>query len=129
MFDSQARRHPTGDLPEPVLASIGSYYRRVTTDARPMNRLVAAAMVVTIAGVVVELARSDIDAWAGWLSLVLVAIPVGLAGRRTVPRAVRLGSRADTITEQSTAARLILREHVFCFASISALLVVQLVGG
>jgi hypothetical protein len=49
MFDVQVLRHPAGDLPETVLASIAGYYRRVTTDATPMNRLVAVAMVATIA--------------------------------------------------------------------------------
>jgi hypothetical protein len=40
MFDVQTRKH-TGDLPPEVLASISAYYRRVTTEAYPMNRLVA----------------------------------------------------------------------------------------
>jgi hypothetical protein len=44
MFDVQTRKH-TGDLPPEVLASISAYYRRVTTEAYPMNRLVALVMV------------------------------------------------------------------------------------
>ena len=50
MFDVQVRRHPEGDLPEPVLASIAAYYRRVTTDARPMSWAVAVVMVIGVAG-------------------------------------------------------------------------------
>jgi hypothetical protein len=41
MFDVQSRKHAGGLLPTEVLASISAYYRRVTTEAYPMNRLVA----------------------------------------------------------------------------------------
>ena len=41
MFDVQALPHRGHELPEHTLASIAGYYRRVTTTARPMNRLVA----------------------------------------------------------------------------------------
>src|ERR1700716_4070759 len=50
MFDVQVLGRG-GDLPEDVLGSISAYYRRVTTSARPMNRLVGAAMLATIASV------------------------------------------------------------------------------
>ena len=70
MFDVQVlahRRRP--ELPEPALASIAGYYRRVTTTARPMNRLVGVAMLATLAAIVVELARGDHPRWAAWTSL------------------------------------------------------------
>jgi len=41
MFDVQVRKDVGSKLPPEVLASISAYYRRVTTDAYPMNRLVA----------------------------------------------------------------------------------------
>ena len=44
MFDVQVLRHRIGDEPDETLASIAAYYRRVTTAARPMNRLVMTAM-------------------------------------------------------------------------------------
>jgi hypothetical protein len=44
MFDVQVRGHRAAELPDDVLDSIATYYRRVTTTARPMNRLVAAVM-------------------------------------------------------------------------------------
>jgi hypothetical protein len=47
MFDVQARGHGR-EIPADVRASIAAYYARVTTAARPMNRLVAAAMSSTI---------------------------------------------------------------------------------
>ncbi len=41
MFDVQVLRHRERVLPEDVLASIAGYYRRVTREARRMNKLVA----------------------------------------------------------------------------------------
>jgi hypothetical protein len=56
MFDVQTRKH-TGDLPPEVLASISAYYRRVTTEAYPMNRLVALVMVLTLAAICAEIVQ------------------------------------------------------------------------
>jgi hypothetical protein len=126
MFDVQVLRRPGGELDEPVLASITGYYRRVTTTAAPMNRLVAATMLLTLGAIIAQLAAGDAPAWVGWLSLALAAAPIGVAGARTVPSAVRLGTRADPPARQSELARAICRQHVFCFGSIAALLVVQL---
>jgi hypothetical protein len=126
MFDVQARGRGTGELPEEVLASIAGYYARVTTAARPMNRLVATAMLATIAAVIVEVLDSCVDAWAAWASLALVVSAVSIAATRTVPSAVRLGSRRDPPEEQSRLARRILREHLVCFAAIATTVAVQL---
>src|SRR4051795_13357800 len=101
MFDVQVVRETAGVLPEAVLASIAGYYRRVTTDARPMNRLVAAVMLATIGCVVGHRARGDDPAWAAWTSLGLVLGAVGIAATRTVPSAVRLGRRGDSAENQS----------------------------
>ena len=126
MFDVQALRHAEGDLPEPVLASISLYYARVTTAARPMNRLIAAVMLATIAAIIVQIAKGDAPAWVGWTSLALAGGAIALAAARTVPNAVRLGIRADPPAVQSSLARSILREHVVCLAVIAAVLAIQL---
>ena len=126
MFDVQVLRRPEGELEEGALASIAAYYRRVTTTASPMNRLVAAVMLLTLAAIVTEIAAGQGPAWVGWVSLVLAAAPIGVAGARTVPSAVRLGGRLDSPARQSELARAICRQHLFCFASILGLLVVQL---
>jgi hypothetical protein len=126
MFDVQVRRHPEGELPEEVLASIAGYYRRVTTAARPMNRLVAAAMLATVGAVVVQIGRADEPRWVGWASLGLVGFAVAIAAAHTVPAAVRLGARVDPPDAQTRLARSILRDHVLCFAAIASTLVVQL---
>ena len=61
-----------------------------------------------------------------WVSLLLAALPITLAARRTVPAAVRLGTRRDDAAEQSRLARTILADHVVCFICIGLLLVLQL---
>ena len=121
MFDVQALRPRHGELPEQTLASIAGYYRRVTTAARPMNRLVAAAMLATLGALVVEIAKGVYAAWVGWASLALA-----LTAARTVPSAVRLGGRTDTAEVQSGLARAICRDHLICILAIAAVLVVQL---
>jgi hypothetical protein len=126
MFDVQVGRDRDGTLPEDVLASIAAYYRRATTDARPMNRLVALVMLATLAAIVLEITREEPREWVAWSSLALALPPILLAALRIVPSAVRLGSRADTPERQSELARDIFRTHVFCLACIAALLVLQL---
>jgi hypothetical protein len=110
MFDVQG---PSG------VDSTAAYYARVTTGAAPMNRLVMAMMVVTLAGIVAEIAGDDVERWAAWPSLLLAAAPIAVAGSKTVPRT------DDAATRQAMAAA-IRREHVACFVSIAALVALQL---
>jgi len=127
MFDVQAMRHRSdADLPERVLASISGYYARVTTGARPMNRLIAVVMVATIAAIVVQLGGDDAPDWVAAASLALTLVAVGLAGAHTVPGARRLGARRDDQAVQSRLARSILRDHLVCLAAIASVLVLQL---
>ncbi len=126
MFDVQVKGRRDRELPEDVLASIAGYYRRVTTAARPMNRLIAAVMLATLAALVLEATSGDAPRAVALVSVALALAPIALAGMRTVPSAVRLGTRADTTAAQSALARSICRQHVFCAASITALLAVQL---
>ena len=130
MFDVQVLRHRGREsLPEEVLASIGGYYRRVTTLASPMNRFVGIVMVGLIAAIVVEIARDDVPSWLSWTSLVLAAIAILTALIHTVPSAVRLGRRSDPASAQSALARSIWRDHVLCLGAIGSLLVLQLAFG
>jgi hypothetical protein len=126
MFDVQTIVQHQRELPEEVLASIAGYYGRVTTAARPMNRLIALVMLATLAAIVVELTGGHQANWVPWASLALAVPPIVLAGAHTVPSAVRLGARRDPIERQSALARTICREHLFCALCIAALLVVQL---
>jgi hypothetical protein len=126
MFDVQVLRHD-GEVPEAVLASIAGYYRRVTTEARPMNRLIAVVMLATLVAIALQLIRDDVDRWVSAVSVAAAVAPIGLAALRTVPGAVRLGTRRDPTATQSTIARSICRDHLLCVASITVLLVTQLV--
>ena len=126
MFDVQAFGHRGRELPETVLASIGGYYARVTTGARPMNRLVALVMLGTLAALVAEVADAKVASWVAWTSLGFALVPIGLAGARIVPRAVRLGTRQGDVAVESRLARSIAREHVLCATAIAIVLVLQL---
>ena len=129
MHDVQVLGRRGAELPDRVLASIAGYYRRVTTEARPMNRLVAAAMLGTVTAVAVQLARGDVARWLGWASLALVLSATVLAAVRTVPNAVRLGRRGDGAAAQSRLARSICRDHLYCVAAVGLLLALQLAFG
>lgn len=130
MFDVQVvahRREPR--VPEDTLRSIATYYRRVTTDASPMGRLVAAVMVVLLCLLVWQAAA---DGTAGWVSVVSLAgagAAIVLAIGRVVPNAVRLGARNDRPDEQSDLARGIFRDHVVFLVLIVTVLAVQLAAG
>jgi hypothetical protein len=126
MFDVQVLSKRGRELPEEVLSSIAGYYRRVTTAARPMNRLIALVMLATLAAIVAEIAAGSRARWVPWASLALAVPPIVLAGARTVPSAVRLGARRDPTQRQSELARSICRDHLFCAAAIAALLALQL---
>ena len=129
MFDVQVRGHGTSDVSPDVLTSIAAYYRRVTTSARPMNRLVGVAMIATIVAILVQLARDDVPTWLSVASLLLVGGPVGLAATHTVPAAVRLGAETDAACQQGRLARSIWRDHLLCVSGIAALLILQLIFG
>jgi hypothetical protein len=126
MFDVQTHGHKGETLPADVLASISGYYRRVTTDARPMNQLVAAMMLVTLGVIVAGIVRGSRPLWIAWVSLALTASAVGLALSRTVRNAVRLGHAGDPPAVQSHLARTIYRDHVLCFIAMSSVLALQL---
>jgi hypothetical protein len=126
IFDSQGSLTRGAQLSEPVLASIAAYYRRATTTSRPMSRLIAAVMVVLLAALAFLLVRGHGPVWLTAVSAVLAAAPILLAGLRTVPNAVRLGSRGDGPAEQSRFARSVYRDHLVCFACILAFLALRL---
>jgi len=130
IFDVQvvAHRRSGRELPESVLASIAGYYHRATTSSRPMSWLIAVVMVALLTALTVR-------AVCGADPELLVAATAGLAGApivlalvRTVPHAVRLGRRADTLADQSRLARSIFRDHLLCFGLMLAFLGVWLVA-
>ncbi len=102
MFDVQVRR---AERLDEGVSSIAAYYRRVTVEAYPMNRLVAVVMAGTLAALVAQVADGDAPRWASVTSLALALGAIGLAvghtfrtrraaGRR--PRHARRAGRART---------------------------------
>jgi len=128
IFDMQVLKHPArgGDVPEPVLASIAAYYRRATTDSRPMSHLIGGVMVATLAALLAEIVRGDGPRSVAAASLALAGAPIALAYIRVVPNAIRLGRRTDTSTTQSALARAICRDHLLCLAMVAAFVTLQL---
>jgi hypothetical protein len=126
MFDVQTRKHGGDALPAEVLASISGYYRRVTIEAWPMNRLIAVVMLLTVLAIVTEIVRNVDRWWIGWVSLAAAVSAIGLARIRTIPNAARLGRAKGSLEAQTSLARVIYRDHIYCLAAISVLLVLQL---
>ena len=113
MHDVLAR----GVVTDGDLTTIQRYYRRVTTDASPMNRLVLVAMLGLLAALVAELAGDSVPRWAPITSLVLAVPPIVLS-RKVVRMAKALSTTAE--------AKTILRDHLLCLACMTGVLVVQL---
>ena len=129
MFDVQVLGEPEGQgtvLPEPVLASISSYYRRVLIDASPMGRLVGITMLVGWVGVGMQLWRRELHGALGWATALLLFAPTTLAAVRVVPYARRLAMRRDSLEVQSDLARTICFDHQICLAAILAFIALQL---
>ena len=125
IFDAQvlADRNHDGELPESVLASIAGYYRRAVTGSRPMSRLIAVVMMVLLAALGFRVARGHDPGWLVATSALLAGVPILLALTHTVPRAVRLGNRGGSRTDQTALARSIWRDHLVCAGCMLAFLV------
>jgi hypothetical protein len=128
MFDVQTRKAADDALPPEVLASISVYYRRVTTEAYPMNRLVALVMLLTLMAICAEIVQGQNPWWIGWGSLALAASGFVPTMMRTVPNARRLGGAKDSAEQQSRLARAVCRDHMFSFARMSVVLILQLLA-
>jgi ER membrane protein SH3 len=105
--------------------SIAAYYRRVTTSARPMNRLIALVMVATLVASVVQLLRDEVSNAAAFSTLLLLAVAIGIAGARTVANAVRLGTHDEPARARTARARSILSDHALCFGLVLTAVVIQ----
>jgi len=126
MFDVQARGQARGrgEPSAQALASISAYYRRVTTEASPMGRLISLVMLATLAAIVVELLRGA--GWWAWASLALTLAATGFAVLRTVPAAQRLGRAEDPMDVRGRIARRLLRDHLLFLAVMVLVLALQL---
>jgi hypothetical protein len=129
MFDVQVLGHEGAQLPEPVLESIAGYYRRVTVDAFPMNRAVAAVMAVLVGATLWQLVGAQLPRGRAAACVLLGGGAITLAAVRVVPNAVRLSMQTDTLEVQSELARAVFRDHVVCFAAIAMVVALQVADG
>jgi len=128
MFDVQTAGVGGDTLPADILASMSFYYRRVTTEARPMNVIVPGVMVLTLAAIAAEVLEHDRPSWLCVLSLPLAASAIALALARTVRNARALGRREGSPALQSRRARLLFRDHLYCMVAMTIVLTLQLAG-
>lgn len=117
------------EVPEQALAQIAGYYRRVTTTAAPMNRLIGAVMAAMVAVLALRLVRADEARWVASASLALCGVPITLVLLRVFPNAMRLGSRVDPAAEQSRLARAIRGDHLLCLAAMLGFLALRFLAG
>lgn len=130
MFDVQVVAHRgEPEVPDTVLESISAYYRRVTTDASPMGKLIALVMVVLLALLVWQAIDSDTLTWVSVVSLIGAGASIVLAQVRVVPNARRLGARTDPADIQTRLARSLFVDHLAFLDLMVLVLVVQLVAG
>lgn len=130
MFDALALQSPRGTtLSEEALAKIAAYYRRVTTEARPMSLLIAVVMLATVLGTTYQLVWGAAALLWRAAALLLCVTPIALARRRVFPNAARLGTRAEPRTVEDALAREIAWAHVACFAAMLGFVAIQLVQG
>src|SRR5258708_14580918 len=109
MFDVQTRKHDEQVLPPEVLASISAYYRRVTTEASPMNRLVAVMMLVVLGAILAEIFADEISPLWTWGSLALAVFGFAVTRMRTLPNAIRLRPATHPPEMQSQLSRTVFR--------------------
>jgi hypothetical protein len=126
MFDVQAAGTGSETLRPDVLTSISSYYRRVTTAARPMNNIVSLVMVLTLIAIASEVRSKDHSAWICVPSLLLATSAIALALLRTVRNARTLGKREGSPQAQSNLARKVFYDHLYCLLAMTAVLTLQL---
>ena len=130
MFDVQVHPHRNEtEVPPAVIDSIAAYYRRVTTEASPMGKLISVVMAMLVGLLVWQATRGGTPTWVSIVSLCATVAAVGLALTRVVPNAKRLGTQRDGHSMQTTLARGIFRDHVAFLGLMVSVLVVQLVGG
>ena len=123
MFDVQVSRSP---IPAGALESIAAYYRRVTINAFPMNRLVSVVMLLTLSALAGEAVERTNPTLLVAASILAALCPITLALFRTVRNAMKLGRGEGSTEARTELGKSIYRDHVFCVVCIVVLIALQL---
>lgn len=127
MFDVQSLRSAASpEAMKQTVDSIAAYYRRVTTDARPMSYLVAAVMLLTIGAAAYRVTRERGNKIA-IVALVLCLAPIVLALVRVLPNAVMLGAGEGSLEQRHALARAICVDHLASFGAIALFVGLQVI--
>jgi hypothetical protein len=124
IFDSLVLPHKNTNepLPEEVLATMASFFKRLTLKPR----LIFVVMITMLTIVILQIVQGTVPAWVAWGSLILVTVPTGYATARVMPAARRLGSRVDGPEKQSELARSLFAMHAFSLSLMTLLMLIQL---
>jgi len=129
MFDVQVWHHRRSpQVAEEALDSIARYYRRVTTTASPMGRLVGLTMAVLLVALVLQAIWGNEPLLVSVVSIPAALVGIGLAAARIFSQARRLSTRRDPPAVQSELARGIFRAHIICLTAMVTLLAAQVAG-
>jgi hypothetical protein len=115
-----------GDVDAEALASIKAYYTRALGTEMAGFPLIMTMMFLSIVATLVQFKDDCLVTWTWIASLLLLVPPILLAFVRVVPNAGRLADSDADHRHQLDLAETILQDHLFCFASISCFLVLQL---
>jgi len=124
IFDSLVLPHhgSTEPLPEEVLGTMASFFKRITLKPR----LIFVVMITMLTVVILQIVQGTVPASVAWTSLVIVTVPTGYATARVMPAARRLGTRKDSLEKQSELARSLFSMHTLSFVLMVTLLALQL---
>ena len=123
MFDllAQPHRRSQGPLPKDVLESITRYYGRITQNPYVLMFVMVTATGCLVAGLVFK----QVPPWAGYSSLLLMALNVAVAATKVIPAAQRLGSDAETDATRTRLIHGMLPYHLVLLGIVVAISIIQ----
>lgn len=109
-------------LSEDVLAPMAYYYRYVT--GKPI--VIAMVMLSMMIAIILEIVQGTVPAWVAWASLLVFGTAITRSAILVIPTCRRFGKRTDSIEKQTSTAHAMLGMHLFAFACVLTLAILQL---
>ena len=114
------------ELSEDAMQAIITYYRQATGTESSGLPLIMMMMALSVVAALVQTGRSQLPLMLRGAALLFLVAPIALAGGRVVPNARILATQTMDLQTQTDLAILILHDHLYCFSSITAFLLLQL---